>query len=183
MNHPMRLWHGGVKRFDRPLINFFHNINSSESKLRQYVGRAPSAIGKEPSWRRLAEAIKCENVETRFKDEVRVRISNPADHVAKIEEEIQEEMAKALGSTGAKCRYYFSLLANIDEECRCAEANGESLDIRIGKVRKFNEVRLLAEAARSELIIHRQAIGFTWRNQKIVEEEFPLPLKKPIPQS
>ena len=42
-------------------------------------------------------------------------------------------------------------------------------------VKEFNEVRQFAENARTELIIHRQAIGLTWRNQKIVEEEFPLP--------
>ena len=44
----------------------------------------------------------------------------------------------------------------------------------------FNDVRTLARESRRDLIIHRQAAGFTFQNHRIVESEFPLPPKLPI---
>lgn len=55
------------------------------------------------------------------------------------------------------------------------QARSVSKEHHRAAVKLFNEVRQFAEDTRTELIIHRQAIGLTWRNQKIVEEEFPLP--------
>ena len=42
-------------------------------------------------------------------------------------------------------------------------------------LKDYDDMRRIAAKAREDLIIHRQAIGFTYRNQAIVEEEFPLP--------
>jgi len=55
------------------------------------------------------------------------------------------------------------------------QARSDSKEQHRAAVKLFNDVRQFAENARTELIIHRQAIGLTWRNQSIVEEEFPLP--------
>lgn len=41
-------------------------------------------------------------------------------------------------------------------------------------VDKFNQSRRKAIEARAELVIHRQSIGLIWRNQQIVEEQYPL---------
>ena len=99
--------------------------------------------------------------------------------------ELQEEMAVALGKTGDKCVYYFKLLDRAHEEYLIKTDGDEkhcySLEERIVAVQTFNVIRQEADAARRNLIIHRQAIGFYWNNHKIIENQFPLPpkLKEP----
>ena len=38
----------------------------------------------------------------------------------------------------------------------------------------LKKLRLDALKAREELVIHRQALGFTWNNKRIVENQFPI---------
>ena len=153
--------------------------SDSDSKLREYVAKAP--IVHQPSWRRLAETVKEDKMSNRLKEEIKRASISQADHVAKIEEEIQEEMAKALGITGSKCKYFFKVLEDANSRCEELENQDASFDERLRAVQEYNQLREMAENARTELVIHRQAIGFSWRNQKLVEEEFPLRSKRSRP--
>ena len=73
-----------------------------------------------------------------------------------------------------KCTYLFKELLKLDTKIVNTH-NGREKEALIDL---FNEVRELALQAREDLIIHRQAVGFTFQNQKLVEDEFPLPGKK-----
>ena len=154
------------------IFRFFRS-SSDDSKLLEYIAKPPSK--SEPAWSRLANKIKSSD-EDRIVQKFEMNINDICDrrdHVAKIEDELREEMAKALGKTGRKCVYAFDLLRKAEQQCINAR-NRPSEEYQYA-VKTYNEVREFAENARTELIIHRQAIGLTWRNQKIVEEEFPLP--------
>jgi len=96
-----------------------------------------------------------------------------------------EEIAGALGRTGNKCVYYFkemkaALRAFEDVDAAAASQAPFSLaalNARREAAAAFHQALQQAEDARRELIIHRQACGFTHNNYGIVESAFPLPAR------
>jgi hypothetical protein len=150
---------------------------SDMSKLHSYLAKAPSKA--EPAWTRLANKLKNQEVPPHLADSVKNKVASVEDHVSHLEEELREEMAKALGKTGRTCVYLFSLLKAADAECDSADL---TLEQRKEAIETYNEIRRSAEQARYELVIHRQAIGLTWRNQAIVEAEFPLLPPRRLPR-
>ena len=153
------------------------------SKLLEYCARPPRK--QEPSWRNLASKLKHgASFDDASKDHIeKIKPQfDVSDSLAKLEEELQEEMAVALGKTGDKCVYYFKLLDRAHEEYLMKKDEKHcSLEERVVAAQTFNVIRQEADAARRNLIIHRQAIGFYWNNHKIIENQFPLPpkLKEP----
>lgn len=154
--------------------------DASIDKLRKYVSKPESLSKPVPAYTRLATKIQDTELETNFSNVKHLEqlrtVYNPLDALGKLEEEIAEEIASALGKTGGKCTVYFSMLRKIQLKYEALPAahkdKGET-------ARLFNEVRALAREARRDLIIHRQAAGFTFQNHQIVETEFPLPPKLP----
>lgn len=146
------------------------------SKLLEYCARPPRK--QEPSWKTLAAKLKSgTDSDDRSRDSYIDKMKpmyDVSDSIAKLEDELQEEMAVALGKTGDKTCYYFKLHQRAHEEFLLLTSKEASLDERLKACRTFNVIRAEAEAARRNLIIHRQAIGFYWRNHSIVEEKFPL---------
>lgn len=116
-----------------------------------------------PAWRRLAEQLKDEGCDSIYLDRLR-STHDVKGHVDRLEEELAEEMARSLGNTNAKVAYHFAKLDQINK------------DTEDGR-RAFNEQRELCRAARHELIVHRQALGFKTNNYRAVEKEYPLPPK------
>ena len=156
-------------------------------KFFEYLARPPTK--STTAWTNLAHRVKG-GVEhspsgVHIEKIKREGAFNVEDSIAKLEEELQEEMAVALGKTGDKCGYYFTLMTHAYEDykrisnpqIKC-EGN---LEDRIIAAKTVNALRIKAEGARRDLIIHRQAIGFYWNNHRIVEEKFPLPPKLKIP--
>ena len=105
---------------------------------------------------------------------------DPKDHVEKIEEEIMEEMAGALGRTADKCNYKFLLLERegIKLDRLIASRAGKDGEIE-ATVSSFNALRKETEDARRELMIHRQACGFKTGNHQQVQDMWPLLLRVP----
>jgi len=150
---------------------------SSFDKLRQYTANVPSSKPI-PAWNRLANNIKDVDMGTTFSDQKHIeklRVSfDPCDSISRLEDELMEEMANALGKTGRKCDVLFKLLVKLKIKYDIIDENDSEKNIL---ATHFNEVRRLATDARRDLIIHRQCCGFTWQNHKIIMEEYPLPDK------
>ena len=163
-------------------IRYYHRsivgLNGGD-KLFQYVSK-PSIKKPVPAWTRLANKIKDTELATDFSramhlEELR-KVYDPEMEIGKLEDELQEEIASALGKTGRHCRAYFSLL----EKLQLKYDKESNIDSKRLIASSFNEVRELAMDARRNLIIHRQAAGFTYQNHRIVEQEYPLPSKIPV---
>lgn len=120
------------------------------------------------------------------------RVHDPEQHLHILEDELCEEIACALGRTGRKCDYMFHMMELAAAECDRLEAevqrlhhsttpSSSSLEAAAAveslkqAITKFNSARSAAHDARTELVIHRQSVGLIWRNQRIVEEQYPLP--------
>ena len=145
------------------------------------------------------QSLYLHTVQVRHMTEIRKGF-DPRDSIPKLEEEIQGEIAFALGKTGTKCTLIFRSLRALDAKITASRDDKEKEFL----IHEFNEVRLVAHGARRDLVIdgtkissyyflhldlrtayffpnqviHRQACGFTWHNQKLIEEEFPIPPKK-----
>jgi len=100
------------------------------SPLLSYVAKAPAK--EQPSWRRLAEQIKGDEIlpgsddatESVYAARLRANYDRQ-DHVEKIEEEVLEEMAASLGRTGDKVNYHFLLLERQGRVCDAAVIKAE----------------------------------------------------------
>mmetsp|Transcript_9797 Transcript_9797/g.12866 ORF Transcript_9797/g.12866 Transcript_9797/m.12866 type:complete len:233 (-) Transcript_9797:71-769(-) len=165
---------------------FFHKAtNDSGPSLSSYAAKAPTK--DLPSWKRLAEQIKDGDEVTDSIYMARLRSNHDVrDHVEKIEEEILEEMASALGRTGDKCNYHFYLLEKQGQICdqtfetakSKTKKDKNSYNLVLSEVAEFNRLLKLAEQVRREVIIHRQAIGFQTGNYLAIERAWPLPSRR-----
>jgi len=166
---------------------------SSFSKLMEYVAKPPSQ--NVPAWTRLARNVKSPDAtpssspDSKHLENIR-KACDVEDTIGKLEHEFMEEMAGALGRTGNKAVYYFNEMRvaraafdRIDAEALAAEESNPlhpsfsitaALSTRREAAQAYHRARQLAEDARRELIIHRQACGFIHNNYSIVENAFPL---------
>ncbi len=190
----------------------------SFSKLIEYAAKPPST--HVPAWTRLSQKIKAPSGQQQqlqqqqspdgkhIENLQRSGRFDIEDSLGKLEEELMEEIAGALGKTGDKCVWHFkemnkAKLAWEKAVCSPAQVQHHSVSLptfafpvfmpsrtpslapspspslstleRQKIAQQFNQARQLFEDARRELIIHRQACGFTANNYQIVEEIFPLP--------
>ena len=175
-----------------PLRNF--------SKLLDYAVQTPTissnSVKRENSWERLAHKIK--GIQTDREKALGIKTDANApdkqyvkslqrefsveDSLGKLEDELQEEMAYALGKTGEKVMQTFRHLKETQclfHSC-CDPSNGLPLRDKRDAVAAYNEAITAADDARRELIIHRQACGFTYNNHTIISEAFPIPSKKRV---
>jgi hypothetical protein len=154
------------------------------SKFLEYCARPPSA-SKDATWTSLAKKMKisidAEAPETKHIEKMkREGVYSVEDSIAKLEDELAEEMASALGKTGDKTTILFKMMNRAQEEyAKLQEEGVDQVDLERRRLaaRTFNVLRQEAETARRNLIIHRQAVGFYWRNHAIVEEQYPLPAR------
>lgn len=94
------------------------------------------------------------------------------DGVDKTQEEIVEEMAKALGHSGDLLE---EILARLDTLDRKMETT-DDVHAYNAMVEEFNNLRRQALSRREMLMIHREAIGV--RKHRYVEICYPIPDKK-----
>ena len=135
-----------------------------------YAAKPPKQ--EQPAWKRLAQMIQDDQgAHSESVYAARLRAAHdPKDHVEKIEEEIMEEMAGALGRTADKANYKFLLLE------RQGHALDKLLESKAAKeeveraISSFNALRAEADDARRELMIHRQACGFKTGNHQLVQD-------------
>jgi hypothetical protein len=96
-----------------------------------------------------------------------------------LQAEVQEEMAAALGRVGgllttalremeASYRRYCHVRARFEAAAPRDKEGAELRSELLARAREFNRARTVAEDRRRDLIVQRQAVGFSWRNHEIV---------------
>ena len=94
------------------------------------------------------------------------------DSVDKTQEEIIEEMAKALGHTGDKLEAVLIELKKIEEQLETID----HIDEYNAMIDTFNTTRRQALSRREMLMIHREALGV--HKHVYVDKFYPIPDKK-----
>lgn len=94
------------------------------------------------------------------------------DNLSKTQEEIIEEMAKALGHTGDKLESVLAMMKTIEETLDGIDDTDEYN----AAVETYNSLRKQALSRREMLMIHREALGA--RKHIYVDKFYPIPGKK-----
>ena len=134
---------------------------------------------------RVAEGVVSETVPVhviKYSSQISDKVSVEAlqtRNLALIEDEFRQEIAQALGKTESK------LVACI-KDVKIAEVHYASAmaigtrEAKLARIKDFNDAIDRADQARTDLIVHRQAVGFTVLNGSAVRERYPIPLKKKL---
>lgn len=126
---------------------------------------------REAPWTKLVRELKDTGYESPYLDRLRARL-DPAEALVRLEAEIVQEMAQALGRTEDKLNY---ALLRVELAGRAVDAASDDLE-RYERVRAFNALRAEAIEARRNLQIHREAIGI--RRNRVLEELYPIPPRR-----
>eukprot|EP00512_Aurantiochytrium_limacinum_P001991 CAMPEP_0171484658 /NCGR_PEP_ID=MMETSP0958-20121227/122_1 /TAXON_ID=87120 /ORGANISM="Aurantiochytrium limacinum, Strain ATCCMYA-1381" /LENGTH=191 /DNA_ID=CAMNT_0012017381 /DNA_START=166 /DNA_END=741 /DNA_ORIENTATION=+ len=147
------------------------------------------AVSKSNTWGRVTLTLHQNDMSSTEENYLRERASSvdPAESVLSLQQEVQEEIAAALGRTGSKLTTAMKemhiareLFEAQEDSFLAARSKGQTIsfdakrDLLIA-ARKFNDKLQIAEDARTALIVHRQAVGFVYQNHKIVKRAYPLP--------
>jgi len=128
------------------------------------------------AWERGAKLVKNVQVENQYLEHIR-QIHDPSMQLKTIEDELKGTIGRALGKQGEKVNMY---LRAMEQEKRALrqmldEGQKDYRDKEVTKViERFNSFRRDAVQARWELIVHRQAVGFTVDNQRFIMTKFPI---------
>ena len=134
-------------------------------------------------WERSATLVKNISVSNQYLEHIR-ESHDPSLQIKTIEDELKGTMGKALGKAGEKvttairCMQQEKRLSNqwlethgvVENDASIVDSKRKEEITRI--VARFNDYRIQAIQARWELMVHRQAIGFTVNNQKTLAEIF-----------
>lgn len=126
---------------------------------------------REAPWTRLVRELKDTGYESPYLDRLRARL-DPAEAVARLETEIVQEMAQALGRTEDKLNY---ALLRLELAARAIDTAPDEL-VRYDRVKEFNALREDAIQARRNLQIHREAIGI--RRNRMLDDLYPIPQRR-----
>ena len=126
---------------------------------------------REAPWTRLVRELKDTGYESPYLDRLRARL-DPAEAVARLETEIVQEMAQALGRTEDKLNY---ALLRLELAARAIDEAPDPL-VRYDRVKEFNTLRDEAIQARRNLQIHREAIGI--RRSRMLDDLYPIPPRR-----
>ena len=135
-------------------------------------GSKPS--NKSPAtWERSAKMVKNTDVTNPYLERVRSEVVDPALQLKTIEDELCGAIGKALGRQSEKIVFAIremqkelDLYERLKDEGQLKKANGAAA--------RYNEARSRAIQARWELLVHRQAVGFTVDNHSVVHGTFPI---------
>lgn len=143
-----------------------------------YSAKAPSRQLK--SWESGAKLVQNTTVENKYLEHIR-EVHDPSQHLKTIEDELKGTIGKALGKQAQKIQMYAKLM---DEERQKYDKLMEQESTDFHKLNEHakthNQWRKDCLHARWELIVHRQAVGFTVGNHKFVMEKFPVGDELPV---
>lgn len=132
------------------------------------------------SWERSAKLVKNTDVTNPYLDRVRAEVVDPALQLKTIEDELCGAIGKALGKQGEKV--LMAIRQMKEEQARYLECiRGRALEDALRSAQLHNDARKRAIKARWELLVHRQAVGFTVDNHRVVIETFPIS-EAPLPE-
>mmetsp|Transcript_10087 Transcript_10087/g.15320 ORF Transcript_10087/g.15320 Transcript_10087/m.15320 type:complete len:214 (+) Transcript_10087:86-727(+) len=154
----------------RRLQPMFASFSSSSS----------SPTSKEKTWERSAKLVKnTDATNNQYLDKIRSETVDPALQIKTIEDELCGAIGKALGKQGDK-------ILNAVREMKEHKLRYDQLlleasfDEAIDFASRYNEARERAIKARWELLVHRQAVGFTVGNHSYVHNAFRIPDALPV---
>uniref|UniRef100_A0A7R9ZS10 Uncharacterized protein n=1 Tax=Craspedostauros australis TaxID=1486917 RepID=A0A7R9ZS10_9STRA len=120
------------------------------------------------SWESGARAVKNTQVENQYLEHIR-EVHDPSSHLKTIEDELKGTIGQALGKQGQKV---LGGLQRMEAQRQVYLETGDA-----AAAQQYNEERERTLKYRWELIVHRQAVGFTVGNHSYVLEKFPIPEK------
>ncbi|KAL7447110.1 hypothetical protein ACHAXM_011125 [Skeletonema potamos] len=134
-----------------------------------------SPTSKEKTWERSAKLVKNSDIKNNpYLDKIRSETVDPALQIKTIEDELCGAIGKALGRQGEKILN--AMREMNDHKLRYEESLSEELfHEAIDSANRHNEARERAIKARWELLVHRQAVGFTVENHSYVHNAFRIP--------
>lgn len=108
-----------------------------------------------------------------YLDKMRAEVVDPGLQIKTIEDELCGAIGKALGK---QCDKIFLAMRDMkNERIRYIEhIERNELNQALEYANRHNEARKRAIKARWELLVHRQAVGFTVDNHKIVHDTYPI---------
>ncbi len=145
-----------------------------------YSAKAPSV--KLKSWEIGARLVQNTTVENNYLEHIR-DVHDPSQHLKTIEDELKGTIGKALGKQANKIHMYAKLMDQEREKYKeLLESKNEEKDLQeINQCAiAHNKWRKECLHARWELIVHRQAVGFTVGNHKYVQDKFPVGEALPV---
>jgi len=119
-------------------------------------------------YKSIVRRLKSEGFESRYLDRLSARV-DAEEEVHRLEAEIRAEVASALGRAGAKVDHAFLEMEVARRDVEAAAPPEE----RAEAIARYNARRDAAEAARLDLRIHREAVGF--RRNEDLNRMYPLP--------
>jgi len=129
---------------------------------------------KAKPWNKLAADLREHGVESRYLARIEARVT-PEEQLDKLQREIAEEMAGALGRSGDKVDLALAELELHKARYDRALREGKSREECAALAAAFNAQRSVAQKRLRELLIHREALGF--RRNQILNELYPIPAK------
>ena len=143
---------------------------------------ASTSASSEKTWERSAKLVKnTDATSNQYLDKIRSETVDPALQLKTIEDELCGAIGKALGKQGDK-------ILNAIREMKDHELqynqfqfmSEESFHEAIDFAHRYNDARERAIKARWELLVHRQAVGFTVGNHQYVHNAFRIPDPLPV---
>ena len=162
-----------------------YKVNGKNEGIARYFTahfstKGPNNTNNLKSWERGARLVKDTRVENTYLEHIRAS-HDPSLHVKTIEDELKGTIGKALGKQGDKVKTYLKAMDQARQQYELLLRDHEITDQKVVETaKKYNAYRKSCLHARWELLVHRQAVGFTVGNHKHVVETFPIGDPLPI---
>mmetsp|Transcript_30676 Transcript_30676/g.47439 ORF Transcript_30676/g.47439 Transcript_30676/m.47439 type:complete len:238 (-) Transcript_30676:108-821(-) len=151
--------------------------NACNRPLSTSAASSPVGVSsRTTSWERSASLVKNTDTKGDYVEHIR-NIHDPSQHIKTLEEEIMGAMGQALGKQDVKVAAAIHAMEkelNLYTSLVNEDADGKKLAITNESARRYNNLRENAKKLRWELLVHRQAIGFTVQNHKVVHDMYPI---------
>lgn len=120
---------------------------------------------------RSAKMVKNTDITNQYLDQVRAEVVDPALQLKTIEDELMGTIGKALGKQGEKVLFAIrEMKQHMKEYTKHIEE--KSYNEAFQSAQMYNNARTKAIKVRWELLVHRQAVGFTVNNHSVVHETY-----------
>ncbi|KAL7455341.1 hypothetical protein ACHAWC_010475, partial [Mediolabrus comicus] len=123
------------------------------------------------TWERSAKLVKNTDTSNKYLEHIRSEVVDPSLQLKTIEDELCGAIGKALGKQGEKILH--AMREMNEHKLRYQQLlSEESFQAASDSAHRYNEARQRAIKARWELLVHRQAVGFTVGNHSYVYKTF-----------
>ena len=126
---------------------------------------------KSTTQQRSAKMVKNTDITNKYLDQVRAEVVDPALQLKTIEDELMGTIGKALGKQGEKVLFAIREMKQHHIQYT-KHIENQSYDEAFQSAQMYNNARRKAIKVRWELLVHRQAVGFTVNNHSVVHETY-----------